>query len=719
MSNGSVTFTISADAGQVQQAADQAREHLEKAAAAAALLGDIIGVDVPDGVQKLLASTELVGPALESAFAPLAVIALIQAVIEINEKIAQYYQGLRQANAEALDNARSLDTFARSTHLASLELEDLLARHEGRPVQNRLAEALEQARRKADELTDSLESAFRKEEDLLDKQNVGMFAALFTGQAETSRLRDAAKPVLEQIQDLLKAKKAANAEGRKSDAEMYDAQLQNARSALTRIINERQELMNNTKALELAIKTGIDDDSAMAAVLGKNNVNLNKETAESLKEINSDYRQYSNILNDLRIMVAGWGKAEKEVATFSKTAVREAVAANKEEARQFVELAVHGKSKIKEMQSAISQAPEIPVVQLLAAVSTHVADETERRAKASEQAARYDARVEDLTRGIHDAQAEHNTKIAVALGYMTEEQAAQKKLQGLERDKSSALDSINQKLSVQLATLKRISDATMGGLIGTPQQKAALQRAIADYRSLKIQQLETEKRYNAQINAEQLKLTNTFSAQLRRLALEWRGIHQELGQSFLSTLNSMNSNLAEFITTGQANWRQLAASAIQEIIKIGLQWIESHILMAILGDQQRDQRVAGNAVEAQSAAGLAGANAVASAAAIDPFIAPEVGAMDFAAADFFAGIAGFARGGLVPATGLALVHQGETILPASMSGKGDFGPLGSNVHVHVSVQTMDSDSFKDTVHRHGHIIGEQVYRVLRKRGLAG
>ena len=78
--------------------------------------------------------------------------------------------------------------------------------------------------------------------------------------------------------------------------------------------------------------------------------------------------------------------------------------------------------------------------------------------------------------------------------------------------------------------------------------------------------------------------------------------------------------------------------------------------------------------------------------------------------------AGFALGGIVPATGLALVHQGERVLPASMSGTGDFG--APSLHVHFNVNAIDSDSFKHTIKRHGNMIGNEVLRVLKKRGIA-
>ena len=46
-------------------------------------------------------------------------------------------------------------------------------------------------------------------------------------------------------------------------------------------------------------------------------------------------------------------------------------------------------------------------------------------------------------------------------------------------------------------------------------------------------------------------------------------------------------------------------------------------------------------------------------------------------------------------------------------------PLGSpDVHVHFNVSAIDSDSFKTTIQRHGNMIGNEVARVLKRKGFA-
>ena len=78
--------------------------------------------------------------------------------------------------------------------------------------------------------------------------------------------------------------------------------------------------------------------------------------------------------------------------------------------------------------------------------------------------------------------------------------------------------------------------------------------------------------------------------------------------------------------------------------------------------------------------------------------------------------AGFALGGIVPATGLALVHEGEKILPKSMSGDGT-GLGGTTVVVNHSVSAVDAASFQGHIRRHSNMIANEVTRALKRKGV--
>jgi hypothetical protein len=65
-----------------------------------------------------------------------------------------------------------------------------------------------------------------------------------------------------------------------------------------------------------------------------------------------------------------------------------------------------------------------------------------------------------------------------------------------------------------------------------------------------------------------------------------------------------------------------------------------------------------------------------------------------------ADIAEYEIGGIVPMTGLAKVHAGETILPASMSGKGDFGIMGGTYAPRLVVNAVDGDGVQRIYNSH-------------------
>jgi hypothetical protein len=88
VSDNELAIKMTADASAVKKATDEAKEHIEKAAESVAMLGDLIGVKVPDGVQKMLANTELIGPALTAAFEPLALLGFIQSVADAAKKLS-------------------------------------------------------------------------------------------------------------------------------------------------------------------------------------------------------------------------------------------------------------------------------------------------------------------------------------------------------------------------------------------------------------------------------------------------------------------------------------------------------------------------------------------------------------------------------------------------------------------------------------------------------
>lgn len=220
-----------------------------------------------------------------------------------------------------------------------------------------------------------------------------------------------------------------------------------------------------------------------------------------------------------------------------------------------------------------------------------------------------------------------------------------------------------------------------------------------------------------------VKLTDKHNAEIEKLEQKsYQRRRQEFDQYFKQISSGFNTALNSWMqgteTASQA-FGKMFQDIMSQLINFVEQWIEKKIEMWLMDKLlSHTSQSAAAIAQITSNAAVAASGAYAATAAI-PFVGPELApeAAMVAYMDVMSmAPAAFALGGIVPATGLALVHQGERVLPASMSGTGDFG--GPAVHVHLNVNAIDSHSFQGTIKRHGNMIGNEVLRVLKKRGIA-
>jgi hypothetical protein len=88
--SSSVTVSLKKIADEAENSAGRTKAQIDKASSAASALGDVVGIKVPDGMQKMLAESELIGPVLEKAFAPLAVIQLGQWIAQAADQLTKF-----------------------------------------------------------------------------------------------------------------------------------------------------------------------------------------------------------------------------------------------------------------------------------------------------------------------------------------------------------------------------------------------------------------------------------------------------------------------------------------------------------------------------------------------------------------------------------------------------------------------------------------------------
>ena len=226
----------------------------------------------------------------------------------------------------------------------------------------------------------------------------------------------------------------------------------------------------------------------------------------------------------------------------------------------------------------------------------------------------------------------------------------------------------------------------------------------------------------AKVDAELQKLDDKYRAESEKA--EQQSLlrrRQQFDQYFKQVSSSFNTALNGWIqgteTASQA-FGKMFQDIISQLINFVEQWIEKKIEMWLM-DKLLSETSQSASAEAQivSNAAVAYSGAYAATAAIPifgPGLAPAAAMMAYM--DVMAITpAGFALGGIVPATGLALVHEGEKILPKSMSGDGS-GLGGITVVVNHSVSAVDAASFQGHFRRHSNMIANEVTRALKRKG---
>jgi hypothetical protein len=133
MPDNEIPIKITGDSSSLKQATDDAKDQLEKAGKSVEMLGDLIGVKIPDAIKDMIASSELIGPALSEAFGPLALItAGIQLFEQLSEKIKQVTNDMAGWDASAKDiyadlvkNNEELVRFNESLEIQKLHLNEI------------------------------------------------------------------------------------------------------------------------------------------------------------------------------------------------------------------------------------------------------------------------------------------------------------------------------------------------------------------------------------------------------------------------------------------------------------------------------------------------------------------------------------------------------------------------------------------------------------------
>jgi hypothetical protein len=152
------------------------RSEINESKGSIAMLGEMLGVHIPRHARGLIASLDMIGPALNTAFNAVAVVAIGMAFVEAGKKLYEFFEKAHEAEEKAKSDN---DEFAQSLNKSNLELavqvdkvEKHIAQLERKPY-NGLKASLDEAALSAFNLAQKLDTAIQKERALLQGQDNG------------------------------------------------------------------------------------------------------------------------------------------------------------------------------------------------------------------------------------------------------------------------------------------------------------------------------------------------------------------------------------------------------------------------------------------------------------------------------------------------------------------------------------------------------------------
>jgi hypothetical protein len=243
------------------------------------------------------------------------------------------------------------------------------------------------------------------------------------------------------------------------------------------------------------------------------------------------------------------------------------------------------------------------------------------------------------------------------------------------------------------------------------------------------------------------KLPVTLPPVLAKASNQTRQIMQSVAHnmatSFSSAIRGMIDGTETLSAAVAKMGKQMISSLESSLQKMLSDWLEHHLMELLIHTQSKEgESVVDKAAAAQKQeismqehmsqvfmaakqAAVKAWNAMSGIPVVGPALGAAAAAATFAAVMAFGSITS-AQGGFyeVDRDQLAFIHQREMVLPAGIADRlrtavdsGLGGGHAVSVNVYHNVNAIDAASFKDTIKQHGNIIGNEVVRVLKRKGL--
>lgn len=664
MADNEISFSFIGDSTDFEKATDKTKDKIKEAGQSVEMLGDLIGVKIPDAVKDMLTSSEAIAPALEAAFVPLAVISLVKVIAEVAEKFAKW----REEIEKAADDMTRLETASNNTL-------------------NSLDDKLLQAGIKADEFRNDHLAALKKQLELIDRQSMGelvhsldtlskaadvVFADLKSHWYTFGIGSDGAKHALTEFQTKYEALLAKD--DSKGAHDLLAGTLKSAQDILA--IQHEIDDQKTNGPLEYS-KYLADSNTLQKAGVGitENEIKAQQALVDTLKT-QVEVEEKRTALNN----------ADRKQVTAEQNA---AVAKEQQSLDASVAHAVHAHGSltaaIKRLYEEQAQAGIDADLALAKSEEKRIAKINEDEKKAAKEKLEADQAV--LQGEIADAKGEEEVTEATL-----QKELAQHKITK-QQEIAAVADAKTKEVKQEETYLKKLQALYQNG---TKQWQEVQNKINAIHREA--------------IKAREKAETNSLKDQEQ----QYKQFFSQLGSAFTSNVIDTLKGTETIAQGFQKMYQSLISGLLNYLAQKEEKKAEEWAIDQIFGKR----KAAANVAQAQSNVAVAGTEALASV----PW------PMNIAAAQETLGIgtgleadtdvAFYALGGIVPQDGLAYLHKDEKVIPASMSGKGFSGNgagIGTTVIVNHTVQAVDASSFQQHIRRHSNMIANEVTRALKRK----
>ncbi|MGA3211993.1 MAG: hypothetical protein ABSD20_11865 [Terriglobales bacterium] len=305
-------------------------------------------------------------------------------------------------------------------------------------------------------------------------------------------------------------------------------------------------------------------------------------------------------------------------------------------------------------------AQAVECVQAAAAEMNAAFEAAAAGARETEQAGHeaFAARAAEMDAAAERARAQYELraaqeKLLVSTGQITAQQRLADQKKALDEEYGAEKSALERKL--QLLRL----DPTLNP-VELERAKEAIQKVEEKYQLASVKLAEEGARQDAKaITAAWESVSRTFNSALNG----WLAGHERFGRAV------------------QKLWTGLVMDVIGQIEKMAEKWILQHVIMAAASKAFHAQDTAAesaavaakvatasaaNVAQATSDAAVAASGTFAFYSAIFPPMAPAMAAAAYAEGMAFAGMAAFDQGGVVPRTGVAMLHKDEVVIDSPL-----------------------------------------------------